>query len=384
MKKQIWIISLMLILGTMTVLAGECGSTPSADCTFSVSTTISNGTYDDTPFDINTSNIVIDAESDVTISLDTLSITNEATNITLDGFTIGLKGDIELRAHDLTINDMTFNEDGEVSYIAFVGDNLVVTNSAIDLTGGGGTIAFEGDNVRIDGNNIATNGGLIGITDPSLGYANFSGQFINNCFAGSLAIDSYSGDINITGNTVGGYDNVGDGGCYLSDLSTNFFVSEDASGDVFFYDNNFFGFDTWIDDYTDYPTYAVTWCVGCTGNTGVNYFGDAGDPLAGTCCAEDWTEDDYTCPVEEEYTSTYTEGNSCDNYFDTYYTGYCDLPAQNGTTQNCTYTWSPTHETSDISGLVIDGGVELGVQYIRFVGLIALVGIGIWALNMLP
>ena len=41
--------------------------------------------------------------------------------------------------------------------------------------------------------------------------------------------------------------------------------------------------------------------------------------------------------------------------------------------------YTPTHEASDIPSVVIDFLVEYGVQLLAFAGLIALVGLFIWA-----
>jgi len=43
----------------------------------------------------------------------------------------------------------------------------------------------------------------------------------------------------------------------------------------------------------------------------------------------------------------------------------------------------PTHDSGDLSAVVIDFIVEYGVQILAFAGLIALVTLGIWAKNNL-
>jgi len=44
--------------------------------------------------------------------------------------------------------------------------------------------------------------------------------------------------------------------------------------------------------------------------------------------------------------------------------------------------YTPTHGISSVTGLVIDFGVEMGVQYILFAGLIAIIGLGIWGYSI--
>jgi len=43
----------------------------------------------------------------------------------------------------------------------------------------------------------------------------------------------------------------------------------------------------------------------------------------------------------------------------------------------------PTHDSGDLSSVVIDFIVEYGVQILAFAGLIALVTLGVWAKNNL-
>ena len=44
--------------------------------------------------------------------------------------------------------------------------------------------------------------------------------------------------------------------------------------------------------------------------------------------------------------------------------------------------YTPTHGIGSVTGLVIDFGVEMGVQYILFAGLIAIIGLGIWGYSI--
>lgn len=43
--------------------------------------------------------------------------------------------------------------------------------------------------------------------------------------------------------------------------------------------------------------------------------------------------------------------------------------------------YTPTHDSSDLAGIVIDFIVEYGVQLLAFAGLIALVTLFVWARN---
>jgi len=45
--------------------------------------------------------------------------------------------------------------------------------------------------------------------------------------------------------------------------------------------------------------------------------------------------------------------------------------------------YTPTHDSGDLSAVVIDFIVEYGVQILAFAGLIALVTLGVWAKNSL-
>jgi len=44
--------------------------------------------------------------------------------------------------------------------------------------------------------------------------------------------------------------------------------------------------------------------------------------------------------------------------------------------------YTPTHGIGSVTGLLIDFGVEMGVQYILFAGLIAIIGLGIWGYTL--
>lgn len=55
----------------------------------------------------------------------------------------------------------------------------------------------------------------------------------------------------------------------------------------------------------------------------------------------------------------------------------CDLPA------NQTVACVGVHEPSDVSSIVTDAGVELGMEYIKFAGLIALVGMASWVMFLI-
>jgi hypothetical protein len=45
--------------------------------------------------------------------------------------------------------------------------------------------------------------------------------------------------------------------------------------------------------------------------------------------------------------------------------------------------YTPQHSASDITGLVVDGFVEVGIQFVSFVGLIVVVGLVVWILNLI-
>jgi hypothetical protein len=67
---------------------------------------------------------------------------------------------------------------------------------------------------------------------------------------------------------------------------------------------------------------------------------------------------------------TYEYTNTC--CFDTGLASDCTIPAN--TTESCI----GIHETSDVTGLVVDFGVEFGITMISLVGIIVLVGLVVW------
>jgi len=151
-----------------------------------------------------------------------------------------------------------------------------------------------------------------------------------------------------------------------------------------------------------------------------NYQG--GHPNNGTCCWEQWSPQYTSCTIGDNQTLYYTDSASCGTTFETpvdngtistcnyctasyhfenatcidfkltqavVYDNYdtccnvtgiaedCAFPSDNVSTVSCV----GIHETSDITGLVIDTGVEIGRNYIYFVPLIVLIILGIYILT---
>ena len=140
-------------------------------------------------------------------------------------------------------------------------------------------------------------------------------------------------------------------------------------------------------------------------------------------CPEVWVAEYSSCNISDEQILSYTDSNSCGttndlpvddnsvvecNYCTSTYeqtsgsecvagqstrditydytntccetTGLetdCNIPAN--TTESCI----GLHSTDDITGLVIDGGVELGREYIKFAPLVALIGLAIWGIAII-
>lgn len=100
-------------------------------------------------------------------------------------------------------------------------------------------------------------------------------------------------------------------------------------------------------------------------------------------CTPDWSCTGYeTCvsPMVNASCNAVTDLNNCGDGYGGNYSEF--------TSQTCSYPppitgYVPAHSTSDISGVVIDFGVEFGLQIIAFVGLIALIGIGIWVMHII-
>ena len=299
----------MMVLVAMNVLAVECGSTPTNGCEFTVDTTINTGNYE-ISWTVNASNIVIDAQENVIFYGGDFVI--NGTNVTLDGFSFfreGGSGDIFLEGDYLTLNNMGFVDEGG-NNINLSGDYMTITDSFI-TSSGCGTIKFNGNNILIDGNDIHSYCGEAGFVVMS-NYGDFSGQVINNCFAGTIAVESYSGEINFTGNNFGGMDS--EGVCSPTEQYSSFFVIQEAGiGDIYFYGNDFIGDDTAITDYTtDYPTNQVIYCVDGVGNTGdFGWNGDPADnPAQGLCppinCLDSFETD---CVLDESITLNTTNYN---------------------------------------------------------------------------
>lgn len=134
-------------------------------------------------------------------------------------------------------------------------------------------------------------------------------------------------------------------------------------------------------------------------------------------CVEDWSASYSSCTAGDNQTLLYTDLNDCGTYD--------DLPLDNGTISSCNYctasytenidncvkiyTWDnyetccavtgipadcPTipenvtecvgmHTSEDIPAVAIDTIVEVGLEFIKYAGLIAIVGIGVWALYLI-
>ena len=138
-------------------------------------------------------------------------------------------------------------------------------------------------------------------------------------------------------------------------------------------------------------------------------------------CPEVWVVEYSSCNISDEQILTYTDSNSCGTTNDlpvddnsVVECNYC-TPTYEQTTGDCsgqserliTYDYTNTccdttgletdcnipanttescigiHQSSDISGLVIDGGVELGREYIKFAPLVALIGLAIWGIAII-
>lgn len=99
-------------------------------------------------------------------------------------------------------------------------------------------------------------------------------------------------------------------------------------------------------------------------------------------CTPDWICTGYeSCvsPLVNATCNSVFDNNACGEAYGGDYSEF--------TPQVCVYTnlepYEPAHGIGDVTGLVVDFGVEMGVQYILFVGLIAVIGLGIWILKVM-
>lgn len=95
-------------------------------------------------------------------------------------------------------------------------------------------------------------------------------------------------------------------------------------------------------------------------------------------CTPDWVCTGYqTCvsPMVNASCNAVVDNNACGEDYDEDFSEF--------TPQTCNYAYVPVHRTSDIAGVVIDFGVEFGLQLIAFAGLIAIVGLGIYAIKVI-
>ena len=100
-------------------------------------------------------------------------------------------------------------------------------------------------------------------------------------------------------------------------------------------------------------------------------------------CTPDWSCTGYeTCiePMVNASCNSVTDLNTCGEVYGGNYSEFtpqaCSYPSTN-------QTYVPSHASSDIAGVVVDFGVEYGIEIIKFVGIIAIVGLGIWLMGVL-
>ena len=140
-------------------------------------------------------------------------------------------------------------------------------------------------------------------------------------------------------------------------------------------------------------------------------------------CTESWESQYTACDVTDLQTKYYTDTNLCGTFINlpidnattsacnyctlsssvhstgcvgnittTYYTNdnYESCCALTGFSADCNLPSNTTascgignHITGDIAGVVVDIGVETGMEVIKYIGLIALVGLGVWLMAVL-
>jgi hypothetical protein len=124
---------------------------------------------------------------------------------------------------------------------------------------------------------------------------------------------------------------------------------------------------------------------------GVPYEGNYSEytPLSCDFCTPTWTCTGYEAcvdPMAEAVCNEVEDGNTCG---EEYSGDYSEFDAQScvyppSTPQNNSLTgYVPAHSSSDVGGLVVDFSVEFGMQMVALAGLVALVGLGVWAMRIL-
>jgi len=183
-------------------------------------------------------------------------------------------------------------------------------------------------------------------------------------------------------------------------------------------------------DYYDDPAYSYftsshIWVTTLDGgyndtilNFGVNAVTDPFTYTPPPVCTESWESQYTACDVTDLQTKYYTDTNLCGTFINlpidnattsacnyctlsssvhstgcvgnittTYYTNdnYESCCALTGFSADCNLPSNTTascgignHITGDIAGVVVDIGVETGMEVIKYIGLITLVGLGIW------
>jgi hypothetical protein len=161
------------------------------------------------------------------------------------------------------------------------------------------------------------------------------------------------------------------------------------------------------------------WNITSSSNTDI-YVWFFGNYWENYTCPSTWSNTTSSCDITDLYTIGYDYTNNC--CADIGYGGDCNLPSNTTSGCNyCTVSYTETshnclksytlnnylsccavtsipadcnvpanitdcvgvHSTSDISSVVIDFIVEYGLQMILFAGLLAIIGIGIWILNVI-
>ena len=171
------------------------------------------------------------------------------------------------------------------------------------------------------------------------------------------------------------YDNNNIIGMFNTNTSTNYNIGTfDNTGDIF-------------DWYGNYTTCVNLADAGVTAGDYYFYMGIP-DSFYGEIypypfvvlgdCIPNWSCNGYaTCIVNEQACNSVEDLNTCG---ETYSGDYSEF-----TPQSCSPItgYTPAHVSSDIASVVVDFFVEFWIQIIAFVGLIALVGLGVWLMAVL-
>jgi len=298
------------------------------------------------------------------------------------------------RVDTLTITNTNFDSSADSGLIfEALTDNIDVHNNIVvgeTILGGGSDGVFYNNNIQnlrmYDGNVDICNGGIGNTMQQILfGTGNVDYVFDSSCnplylpegiriYAENVTGDPSDFTYNINGNGVNvtgtnqyGFRTISSPDFKVTNSTIENFMLSGYTTSFNFgsaTENNLIKDSIVTSNYTDFGT----------GNTFSNIT---------WLCDSNWSCNGYeTCvePMVNANCNSVTDLNTCGEIYSGDYSEF--------TPQTCSYPppitgYTPYHASSDIAGVVVDFIVELGIHIIAFVGLIALVLLGMWLMAVL-